>query len=155
MSMCSQWTAWQHSLPKSYSQTSITPRLPTSPRVSPLPKNRNTERPLVVPNSCLRWELIALQEQNGAEAHEEQWPQAVHPIRRRSAPQRGRGRGRGREREGAWPPCRYSGSNRHFLLSYFWMKLWDVDSGNVQPAASLCVCVWVVLASNATFYFEV
>ena len=30
-----------NSLPKSSSQTSITPRLPTSPRVSPLPKNRN------------------------------------------------------------------------------------------------------------------
>ena len=33
-----------NSLSKSYSQTSIPPRLPTSPRVSPLPKNRNTER---------------------------------------------------------------------------------------------------------------
>ena len=42
-----------NSLPKSYSQTSITPRLPKPPRVSPLPKNLNTEQPLVVPNSCL------------------------------------------------------------------------------------------------------
>ena len=51
-------TRHDNSLPKwPFSKTSITPRLPKSPRVSPLPKNRNTERPLVVPNSCLRPKL--------------------------------------------------------------------------------------------------
>ena len=51
-------TRHDNSLPKwPFSKTSITPRLPKSPRVSPLPKNRSTERPLVVPNSCLRPKL--------------------------------------------------------------------------------------------------